>query len=133
MPNLQEYRDAHYSNTGRVSENVRTLAISAIGVIWIFKTQSSDGTYEVPGALFHSVLFVFVAMLLDFMQYIYGSIAWGVFFRRKEIEGVKEGDELYASPTINLPTYIFFYGKVIVICFAYFFIIKFLIESINWV
>ena len=43
MPDLQEYREAHYHNTGKVSDNVRTLAISAIGIIWIFRTKSPEG------------------------------------------------------------------------------------------
>jgi len=132
MSNLQEYREAHYTNTGKVSDNVRTLAISAIGIIWIFKSQNSDGSYEIPEELYYPILLVFIAMVLDFVQYIYGSIAWGFFFRKKEKEGVSESDELYAPHQINWPTYCLFYGKVVVISFAYFFVIKFLIGSVNW-
>lgn len=133
MPNLKEYREAHYTNTGKVSDNVRTLAISAIGIIWIFKTQHVNGSYQIPKELYCPVIFVFVAMALDFVQYIYGSIAWGVFFRNKEKAGVKEDDKLYAPPEINWPTYFFFYSKVAVISFAYFYLIKFLVGSVNWV
>ena len=133
MSNLQEYREAHYTNTGKVSDNVRTLSIAAIGIIWIFKIQNVGGGYQIPEALYYPVLLVFVAMALDFIQYIYGSIAWGIFFRIKEKENIKEDDELYAPPCINWPTYIFFYGKVIVIGFAYFFLIKFLMVSVSWI
>lgn len=133
MSNLQEYREAHYMNTGKVSDNVRTLAISAIGIIWIFKIQNANGGYEIPAALFYPVLLVFIAMLLDFAQYIYGSIAWGLFFRKKEKEGKTEDEKIYAPTSITQPSYILFYSKVIVICFAYFFIIKFLTGSVNWI
>jgi len=72
-------------------------------------------------------------MALDFAQYIYGSIAWWVFFRINEYRGVKETDELFAPTEINFPTYLLFYGKVGVIGFAYFYLISFLFSSVNWV
>ena len=132
MPKLQEYRDAHYTNTGKVSDNVRALSIAAIGIVWIFKSQNADGSYEIPEQLYYPVLLVFIAMAFDFIQYVYGSIAWGVFFRLKENNEVNEDSELYAPPSINWPTYILFYGKVIIIGFAYFYLTSFLIESVKW-
>lgn len=133
MSNLQNYREAHYTNTGKVSDNVRTLAISAIGIIWIFKSQDIHGAYQIPKELYYPILLVFCAMVLDFIQYIYGSIAWGIFFRKKESDGIKECEELYAPPSINWPSYILFYSKVVIISFAYFFIIEFLMKTVHWV
>jgi len=131
MPKLQDYREAHYDHTSKVSDNVRALSISAIGIIWIFKVQVGDG-YQIPEELYFPVLLVFVAMALDFAQYIYSSIAWHYFFRSKEKDNVSEDEEIFAPPVINLLSYVFFYVKVLMICFAYYFIINFLISIVNW-
>jgi hypothetical protein len=132
MPKLQTYREAHYTNTGKVSDNVRTLSISAIGIVWIFKTQNASGGYVIPGQLYYPILLVFAAMSLDFIQYLYGSIAWYMFFRLKEKAGIQEEVEILAPPAINCPSYIFFFGKVSTVGAAYFFIIKFLLSLVTW-
>lgn len=131
MPNLQTYREAHYSNSGRLSDNVRTLSISAIGIAWIFKTQNASGGYKFPDELYFPILLVFAAMALDFIQYLYGSIIWQLFFRSKEKAGIKEDAEILAHEVINLPSYVCFYGKILAVGLAYFFIIKFLLRSVT--
>lgn len=132
MPNLQHYRETYYSFTEKVSTNVRNLSISAIGIVWIFKIQDHYGGYDIPAALYLPVILVLSAMALDFAQYLYASVAWGIFFRRKEKQGVTEDQELDASIYLNLPSSVFFYGKVLLIAPAYFFLVKFLMVSVHW-
>jgi hypothetical protein len=131
MPKLKDYRDAHYINTSKVSDNVRALALSAIGIVWIFKKQIGDG-YQIPLDLYWPLLLVFIAMALDFFQYLYSSIAWFVFFRCKEKQKVNEDKEFDAPPKINWPSYTLFYGKVIAIGSTYVLLVVFLIHQIKW-
>lgn len=151
IKSLQEYRESHYMNTGKVSDNVRMLSISAIGIIWIFKVQNGDGGYQIPEPLYLPVLWVFIAMALDFAQYLYGSIAWFLFFRGKEKEIQKRRDqlkaenkevtkedreksekEILAPEEINYPSYTLFFGKVIAIGCAYYYLITFLAHAVKW-
>jgi hypothetical protein len=131
MPKLKDYRAAHYTNTSKVSDNVRSLALSAIGIVWIFKKQIGDG-FQIPSSLYLPLLLVFSAMALDFLQYLYSSTAWYIFFRCKEKQNIDEEKDFDAPPIINLPSYILFYGKVVTIGIAYLYLIIFLINQVRW-
>lgn len=85
MPKLSKFREYHYESTAKVSENSRTLALSAIAIVWLFKTQNGD-QYQVPDSLQIPLFLVVSAMALDFLQYVYRSIVWHIIFRRKESE-----------------------------------------------
>jgi hypothetical protein len=131
MPKLKDYRDAHYTNTAKVSDNVRALALSAIGIVWIFKKQTGD-SYQIPSDLYCPLLLIIFAMSLDFFQYLYSSIAWFIFFRCKEKQGIDEEKDIKASERINWPSYTLFYSKVFIISLAYIYLIAFLIRQIKW-
>ncbi len=136
MAKLQKFRDYHYESTAKVSDNTRTLAISAIAIIWLFKVQVGT-TYQVPNGLKIPLLLVFLAMALDFFQYVYRSIVWHYIFRAKEVEleknKITEDSELYVSASINLVAYIFFYTKVVALTFAYIYLISYLFQGVKWV
>ncbi len=131
MPNLEGYRDIHYSSTAQVSNNVRTLSIAAIGMIWIFKIQVGDH-FQLPKDLYCPVILVFIALAIDFMQSLYSSIAWFIFFRLKENEGIGEDIDLEHNSKITWPAYILFYIKIIIMILAYYHIIRFLLSDVLW-
>ena len=136
MATLQQFRDYHYSASQKVSDNTRTLALSAIGVVWFFKEQTDIG-YVIPQGLAHSVLCVFLALACDFSQHVYGAVSWHIRFRIEEGKLAKgeikeDTNNLMVSSRFNFPAYALFYSKIILIILAYYGLSAFLIEHINW-
>jgi hypothetical protein len=131
MPKLQDYRERHYTFTRQVSDNVRSLSIAAVAIVWIFK-QGTDAGYQLPAGLYWPVILIFAAMALDFLQSLYSSMAWFLFFRCKEKEGVTENDNLKHSPKINWPSYTFFYAKIVCMAVAYGLLLHFLAARVLW-
>lgn len=136
LPKLERFRQFHYDATTKVSENTRTLALSAIAIVWLFKKQDS-GLYVVPDALHWPLLLVISALALDFFQYIYRSVVWHYIFRSKEkalFDGkITEETELYVSPGWNALAYVFFYAKALLLIAAYLKLASFLYSTVKWV
>lgn len=135
MPKLSKFREYHYESTAKVSENTRTLAISAIAIVWLFKVKTGQA-YAVPHGLQLPLLLVILALALDFFQYVYRSIAWHVFFRIKEGQLdnklIDEETEIYASSWINFPSYVLFYSKILVFSAAYALLLYYLWGVVSW-
>jgi hypothetical protein len=132
MPKLQEYRERHYKATKQVSDNVRSLSLAAIGIVWIFKVQTANGGYQLPAGLYCPVLLIFAAMALDFLQSLYSSVAWYIVFRSKEEQKTSEDKDLKHSPKINWPSYTFFYTKIVCMAIAYGYLLYFLATRVLW-
>lgn len=136
MPVLDKFRQYHYDATAKVSENTRTLALSAIAIVWLFK-HDNGGAYEIPESLLAPLALVIFAMTLDFCQYVYRSVAWHIIFRKEERrlakQQITESTELYVSPWVNFLAYCFFYAKVLFLAFAYWQLAKYFIHAVNWV
>lgn len=136
MPVLDKFRQYHYDATSKVSENTRTLALSAIAIVWLFKKEDG-GVYMIPQGLLVPLALVILAMALDFFQYVYRSVAWHVIFRRRERllaeEEITEETELYVNPWVNFLAYCFFYAKVLCLAFAYWRLLVYFSGVINWV
>jgi hypothetical protein len=74
--------------SSQVSPIARTLALTAIAVIWLF-AGAKTGTNKSPFAILHSLesarsLDVALALalsvlLVDLLQYVWGSLAWGIY------------------------------------------------------
>ncbi len=135
MPNIDKFRQYHFDATTKVSENTRTLALSAIAIVWLFKTEK-DGQYIVPEVLLIPLLLVVGGLALDFLQYIYRSVVWHVIFRRKEKElskgKITEQTELYVSPWVNFFAYLFFYAKAILLVVAYWKLATYFYSVVKW-
>jgi hypothetical protein len=132
MPKLEDYRKKHYSATRQVSDNVRSLSLAAIGIVWIFKVQTDNGGYQLPEGLYCPVILIFAAMALDFLQSFYSSVAWFMVFRCNEKAEVAEDKELKHSARINWPAYTFFYAKIICMAMAYGYLLHFLATRVLW-
>lgn len=135
MANLEKFRQYHYDATVKVSENTRTLAVSAIAIVWLFKKEVA-GSYEISKELLPPLAWIFGALTLDFLQYVYRSVIWHYIFKKKENElangSIKESTELYVSDLVNLAAYVFFYLKIICLGFAYFLLTKYFLDSVTW-
>lgn len=134
MPKLQTYRDFHFDATAKVSENTRTLALSAIAIVWVYKTTNQSGSFSLPEELITPLLLVFGALAADFVQYLYRSIAWHILFRLEEIKLSKglinEDTELEGvEPWIHYVPYILFYGKTLLVGFAYYYLLAYFLNA----
>lgn len=134
MAKLQQLRDYHYDATQKVSENTRTLALSAIAIVWLLKTEN-NGHYIISTGLAEPLLFVLFALALDFAQYLYRSIVWHLIFRCEErnlaASKITEETELYVSSWWNLLAYAFFYTKVIFVVIAYWKLLKYFLTILQ--
>ena len=113
---LKAYQDF----SSQTSDNVRKLCFAGIAVIWVFKAGATGVTdLRIPGILVWSGGCIVVSLIFDFLQYLWGTIAWGMLHRSKEKAGVSKDDDFKAPAAINWPTNTFFVGKVLFVAGGY--------------
>lgn len=134
MAKLQQFRDYHFSASQKVSDNTRTLALSAIALVWMLKSGDSSH-YQIPEALAFPLLLVIGALALDFAQYLCGTVIWHYIFRREECKlhagQITESDELYVSAFANFVQYSFFYTKAFLVVIAYWKLLQYFLSITN--
>jgi hypothetical protein len=114
---LEGARGAYESLSGKASDIVRQISLAGIGLIWLFK---SGGTgISLDPLLLRAALFIFLALLFDFLQYLVGTTIWFVYYRYKEREGTLESDEFLAPSQLNWPQWGLFYLKSAMMLVAY--------------
>jgi hypothetical protein len=122
---LQDVRSTYYELSGKTSDLVRQLGFAGIALIWLFKTDIA-GQPRIPGALVVPGLLIVVALTLDLLQYVAGTLIWGMYNRQKERAGSSPEEEFTAHPALNWPTLVCFWGKVVLMSIAYALLILFL-------
>jgi hypothetical protein len=124
---LEDARAAYEALSGKTSEIVRQISLAGVGLIWVFKSGTGTSlTLDPP--LLKAALFIFLALVFDFLQYVIGTTVWFVYFRHKEKQGTKEGQEFLAPAQLNWPTWCLFYLKSATMLVAYgLYIIPFLV------
>lgn len=114
---LKDSRENYYFYSGKLSDIMRNLAILGFGLAYLFGELKNIATQKV---IKFFIVFLFVALLLDFFQYVYGTIAWDVFNRKKEKEHkLNENSKFIVHGGINILTAILFYLKIVFIIMAY--------------
>ena len=124
--NRKDCLDVYQYHSTRASESVRQLALGALAIVWIFRPPTIDGPIAMPRPLLWAGLFAALALALDLMQSLYGTIAWGKFHRRKELEGLSLESAFRAPRTINWPTTGLFALKVASLVLSYVTVIVYL-------
>lgn len=81
---VSDYWQCYYDFSDRASSIARTLSLSAIALIWIFKVDTPGGGSKVPPELLPPAVWIVVSMTLDFVQYLYLSAVWRIHARRME-------------------------------------------------
>ncbi len=115
---LADIRAAYESLSGKASDIVRQLSLAGVGVIWLFKSQTTSGsTLDIH--LLRAALFIFLALFFDFLQYLSGTTIWFIYFRSKENQGTTETDEFQAPASFNWLTWTLFYLKATLMLIAY--------------
>jgi len=113
----------YQESSQRTSENVRQLAFAALAVVWLFKPPDVAASWQWPRGLVAAGALATAALIFDFMQYLWNTIAWGRFHRRKEMEGVPLDGLILAPRRINRPAALFFWLKAAALCGAYGFLL----------
>jgi len=122
---LKDTREAYYFYTGKTSEIIRYLGLAGIAIIWIFRFESA-GAISLPRDFLLPTILLIIGLGLDLLQYLTGSIIWGVYNRIKEESCLKQDDEFEAPRQINWLTDTLFWLKIVPIVGAYVLILRFL-------
>ena len=137
MIKLEDSRENYSYFSGKVSDIVRHFGFAGIALIWIFKV-SVDGKTYVPEPLIIPGIIIVAALMLDLLQYLSGTIAWGIFNRKKENEFNKSdltneaiAQQFFQAPRyINWATIFFFWLKIPTMIAAYVFIIEYMADTL---
>lgn len=116
---LSGYLDTFYEASEKLSDITRQIAFAGIALIWIFKEGRAPDFKIQTELIFPAILFV-GALALDIAQYAYKTIFWHFFHRHHEIKVEDRGDpEILAPPYANVPTWILFGLKVVLVITSY--------------
>jgi hypothetical protein len=128
---LRDVRDAIDTFSGKTSDIVRQLGFAGIAIVWVFRIEgSSAGEGLLPKGLVWPVVFIVLTLGLDLAQYVAGTIIWSWFNRTKEKEGVSQEEEFTAPRSINRPTYVLFWAKVVTVSIAYFLLAAYMYDRL---
>jgi hypothetical protein len=128
---LENAREAYEAFSGKASDIVRQLSLAGIALVWLFKSGSATAPI-LERELVRVALFIFLALLCDFLQYLGATTIWIIYFRYKEKQGSKGDDEFLAPPEINWLGWGLFYLKSVALLLAYaLYIIPFLISKFH--
>lgn len=125
MKELDHYRLAAEEFTGLASTAARTLALSGIAIIWIFKLEGEHGPH-LPPELLKPALWLVIALSLDLLQYFIGAVVWTFLHRHHELKGRKPEDKVAVSPFWPWTLNVLFGLKVIAVGVAYYYLLAFL-------
>ena len=123
---LKDARENYYTLSASASQVNRQLAFAGIAIIWLFRVQGENEKIVFDGGLILPLFFIVTALACDFLQYVYGSAAWGVFHRIKEKKNRCEDGEIDAPCWINWPTILLFWMKILSTAVAYCLLLLFL-------
>lgn len=131
---FKETKEAYYEYSGKASEILRKLAFAEIATIWLFCILI-NGSIHMPNQLVLPLTLIVASLIADFLQYLIGTIVWGIFHRTKELKRDENGKKLYndeseisAPRWINWPHNSMFVIKVILMIFASFQLISYLVS-----
>jgi len=128
---LKEAREAYYDYSRKASEINRQLGFAGIALIWVFRIEGPQRT-QLPPNLLLAATVIFISLALDLLQYVIGTLTWGLYSRYHERRGVSEARDLAAPRWINWTTLALFWTKMAAMCIVYgVLIIPFLIRTLS--
>jgi hypothetical protein len=119
--NLADALKAYQDRSATASTVARQLAFAGIAIVWVFSGASPiNGKLSVPQDLLRVGFFLVIALACDFLQYVWGALAWGVFHRSKETNLHSSPQTDFLAPAwINYPAIAFFWAKLVMVMLAY--------------
>lgn len=122
-------RDTFLESSIQLSNNIRTLALAAIGIIWVFRvTNESNHAYSLDPDLITAAFWIFFCLAIDMLHYLYRTAAYeiakGSIYKKNKSPG--EDEEFEVWDHINKPTTCIFYAKLGALLWGYYNILTFL-------
>src|SRR4051812_49109015 len=108
---LADLQKCYQDLSAKASDLVRQLGFAALGVVWIFKTDTA-GRPAIPRELMVVAALAILALTLDFLQYVTGSLIWGLYRRNLERKGFSTDREFRAPRIVNWPAIGCFWAKI---------------------
>ncbi len=127
--NLKEAREFYYFYTGKTSEIVRQLALAGIAVIWLFR-QSIDDRQLIHPDLVLPLQLIVAGLACDLVQYAVSAGSWGMYQRRKELQGVQDETEFKAPRQMNWVPLFPFVVKIVLVVWAYLELLSYLSSAV---
>lgn len=129
---LSDARNSYYGYTADASAVARQIAFAGVAVIWLFNAPIDGKAINLPSELTFVALLLVISLSFDLLQYVIASLIWGIFSRKIETQNHSNDDDpdCLASPFMNWPTLFFFWGKILFLICAYYFLAQFLISHI---
>jgi hypothetical protein len=126
---IGEVKAAYEALSGKASDIVRQLSLGGIALLWLFRI-GTERIFTLDQHLLRAAFFIFLALILDFLQYLIATTTWFVYFRYKEKQKIGENDTFLAPTQLNWAGWCLFYLKSTSILIAYAgFIIPFLMQK----
>lgn len=121
-------KETYEALSGVASGIVRQLSLAGIALIWLFKNGANSVPVLEP-QLLQAAFFIFVALSLDLLQYLVGTLTWHRYFLYKEQQRTLPDATFEAPNWINWPTWTLFWLKSASMIIAYSFILPFLYKK----
>jgi hypothetical protein len=122
---LSGIRDNYSFHSGKVSDIIRQMALAGVALIWVFKSEV-QGQAKIPNDLIPAAVLIVSGITLDFLQYVAGTLMWGIRARKLEKQSKQDDDTVPLPDWINYPALVFFWTKIPTIVAAYAILIYFL-------
>lgn len=110
--------------SSKASDNVRTLALSAVAAIWVLSDQTVGGLRG--STLWLSFCLVVLALFFDFLQYVLSANIFGFYLIRHErkntaadVAGVQRPAKVVFGTHARLPGKLMYHAKIITLLAAY--------------
>lgn len=126
---LNKYIKIYEEFTEKTSDLIRKFAFSGIAIIWIFKISDLSG-FVIPSQVIWSTLFFALTLIFDLCHYIYGGIAYFIFYKLKS-KKYQQKENVEKPKYFNTPMWIFFSLKLISVILGYYVLITFIISKIK--
>jgi hypothetical protein len=114
------------------SDISRTLCLSGLAVVWIFRTPTANGSTLSPWLIWVAGMIV-LALLIDLLQYLVGTVLTGRVARVKELQLADQGlppdtDVKYPESHPKIIAR-FWWGKVLIVVAAWSILVVFVLTK----
>lgn len=127
---LSDYRGDFYVFSGKASDVARSIAFAGIALVWVFKIDS-DPSPKLPNDLLLPAGLFAIGLSFDLLQYITGSVIWGLFHWHHERKHQNTEDDPIVNHSMWLasPVFILYGVKLISILAGYYFVGAYVVSA----
>lgn len=116
---LSGIREAYEELSGKLSDIVRQLAFAGIGIIWIVSLNKPDSTVSISRELTFPLILLVFTLFLDALQYLVSTAIWYSVYHKHHKKGANEDTEINEKEAWNIPSWVIFIAKVLVLFTSY--------------